>query len=263
MNWQICKNIILQSFIGLCCAVVCAASVGCKEFDEPAWEEALPDAPNIAIADLHSMITGRTVIIEQDIVIGGYVTSSDEASNFYRTLTIEDSTGGVEIMVGLYDTHNIYPKGYYLTVNLNSCAVAEHYGVMQVGMPTAEYSYYPTDYFASRAIVDKHIKRYDKRRDVSPKVTSIANLTPADCGRLVNIGGITVQNSGVWEGYSIFADKNGNKIALYTSEYADYAQNPIPTGAVSITGILQYGKVDGEELYIIKMRDEKDCNSIN
>ena len=82
-------------------------------------------------------------------------------------------------------------------------------------------------------------------------------------GRLVNIGGITVQNNGVWEGYSIFTDKNGYKIAIYTSEYADYAQNPIPTGAVSITGILQYGKVDGEELYIIKMRDEKDCNSIN
>lgn len=263
MNWQICKNTILQCITGLCCAIVSIASIGCKEFDEPAREPSLPDAPNIAIADLHSMIMGRTVVIEQDIVIGGYVTSSDEASNFYRTLTIEDSTGGVEIMVGLYDLHNIYPKGYYLTVNLNGCAVAEHYGVMQVGMPTAEYSYYLTDYFTSRAVVDKHVKRYDKRRDISPMVTSIANLTPSDCGRLVNIGGITAQNNDVWEGYTIFTDKNSNKIAIYTSEYADYAQNPLPTGVVSITGILQYGKVEGEELYIIKMRDEKDCNSIN
>ena len=206
---------IQRLHIRLLCALLCLVSVGCKHFDEPAWEESLPEAANIAIADLHEMISGRTVVVEQNIVIGGYVTSSDAASNFHRTLTIEDSTGGAEIMVGLYDIHNIYPKDYYLTINLNGCAVGEHYGVMQVGLPTAEYSYYPTDYFSSRSIADKHIKRYDKRRTISPLPLSIN------------------------------------------------AQNPLPAGRVSVTGVLQYGKVDGEECFIIKMRDEEDCNSID
>ena len=254
---------IQRLHIRLLCALLCLVSVGCKHFDEPAWEESLPEAANIAIADLHEMISGRTVVVEQNIVIGGYVTSSDAASNFHRTLTIEDSTGGAEIMVGLYDIHNIYPKDYYLTINLNGCAVGEHYGVMQVGLPTAEYSYYPTDYFSSRSIADKHIKRYDKRRTISPLPLSINELKPSHCGRLVNIANLTAEDEGVWSGYTIFTDKSGRKIAIYTSEYADYAQNPLPAGRVAVTGVLQYDKVDGEECFIIKMRDEEDCNSID
>lgn len=256
------QNIHTQNLLtGLFCTLALLLSIGCKKFQEPAMEPSLPDAPNIAIADLHEMVGSRTVIIDENIVIGGYVTSCDKASNFSRTLTIEDSTGGAEIMVGLYDIHNIFPEGYYLTINLNGCAVAEYFGVMQVGMPAASYSYYPTDYFSSRVVVDKHIKCYDKQRDISPLPKSISQLTPLDCGRLINIGSLTVQNQETWSGYAIFTDKENNAIAIYTSEYATYAQHSIPTARVSITGILQYGKVDGKEYYIIKMRDEKDCNT--
>ena len=129
-------------------------------------------------------------------------------------------------------------------------------------MPAASYSYYPTDYFASRAVIDKYITRYNIRRDVAPLPLSIEELTPSHCGRLVNIGGLTASQQGVWSGYQIFANDDQN-IVVYTSEYADYAQKPLPDGRVSITGILQYGKVEGQEYYIIKMRDEKDCNSDN
>lgn len=256
-------NDIHTLFVRFICALLCVASVGCHNFDEPAREESLPEAPNIAISDLHEMICARTVIIDQDIVIGGYVTSSDEASNFYRTLTIEDSSGGAEIMVGLYDIHNIYPKDYYLTISLKGCAVGEHFGIMQVGLPAAEYSYYSTDYFSSRVVVDKHIKRYDKRSSISPMPLSVGELKMSDCGRLVNISNLAAESDGVWSGYTIFSDKSGGKVAIYTSEYADYAQNPLPAGRVSVTGVLQYGKVDGQECFIIKMRDEEDCNSID
>lgn len=258
-----CKRCIIHPILTLLCIMLCTGMLGCKSFDEPNWEESLPDAANIAIADLHDMIIGRCVVIEQDIVIGGYVTSCDKASNFYRTLTIEDSTGGAEIMVGLYDTHNIYPKGYYLTVSLNGCAVAEHLGVMQIGVPAPDYSYYPTDYFSSRPLLDKHVKRYDKRANIAPEPLFIPSLKLSDCGKLVNINHLTTQREGVWSGYTIFNDKAGNKIAVYTSEHATYAQQPLPEEEVSITGILQYGTVEGEKVYIIKMRDEKDCNINN
>ena len=256
-----CRFHISHLLAYLLCAVICIMS-GCKKFDEPAQDSTTAQAANIAIADLHAMLGGRTVIIDQDIIIGGYVTSSDKASNFHKTFMIEDSSGGAEIMAGLYDLHNIYPEGYYITANLKGCAIGEQLGVIQIGMPAASYSYYPTDYFASRAVIDKYIKRYNIRRDVAPLPLSIEELTPSHCGRLVNIGGLTASQQGVWSGYQIFANDDQN-IVVYTSEYADYAQKPLPDGRVSITGILQYGKVEGQEYYIIKMRDEKDCNSDN
>ena len=257
-----CRFHISQLFTCLLCATIFIMS-GCKKFDEPAQDSATAQAANIAIADLHAMLGDRKVIIDQDIIIGGYVTSSDKASNFHRTFMIEDASGGAEIMAGLYDLHNIYPEGYYIAANLNGCAIGEQLGVMQIGMPAASYSYYPTDYFASRAVIDKYIKRYNLRRDIAPLPLTIEELTPSHCGRLVNIGRLTATEQGIWSGYQIFTNDSGQNIAVYTSEYADYAQKTLPSGRVSITGILQYGKVEGEEYYIIKMRDEKDCNSDN
>ena len=104
----------------------------------------MPDATTIGIGDLHNICGNRTLDITDNIVIGGYVTSSDRASNFYKTFTLEDATGGVEIMAGIFDTHNIYPIGTYLTIHLNGCSIGEHFGVMKAGLKAASYSAYPT-----------------------------------------------------------------------------------------------------------------------
>ena len=165
--------------------------------------------------------------------------------------------------------HNIYPEGSYLTISLAGCAAGTHYGILQIGTEAAAYSNYPTDYFASRVLLDKHIKCYDLHQAIAPRPISFHDLQPTLCGRLVNMESLRItrlspsNENGEWSGYNIFADNEGNTIAVYTSSFASYASQQIPTQEVSITGILQYGKVDGVEMYIIKMRDEKDCSAIN
>ena len=254
--------------------VLSLALCGCGEIDAPPPQNAVPEATNIAIGNLRELVGERSVIIEEDIVVGGYITSSDKASNFYKTFTIEDATGAIEIMAGLYDLHNIYPEGYYVTVKLQGCCTAKHYGVLQVGRKAESYSYYPTEYFASRVLLDRHVTRYDVRNPIAPKPYAIAKLQQADCGRLVSIGGLHNVNElyrdkynlnadESWVGYNLFADSEGNLIAVYTSDYADYANNKRPTTTVNITGILQYGKLGSDELFMIKMRDENDCKQSN
>lgn len=243
---------------------------GCHNFDDPAPQNALPEAANIAIADLSKLVGNKSVYNEEPIVIGGYVTSSDKASNFYKTFTIEDATGGVEIMAGLYDLHNIYPEGYYITVDLQDCALSKYHGVLQVGRKAESYSNYPTEYFTSRILLDKHIKRYYVRNPIAPKPLSIKELQLSDCGRLVCIGALHnvsnqyidvygVNGDGNWKGYNVFADESGNLITVFTSDYANYANDTVPSENVSITGILQYGEFDSKESFMIKMRDKNDC----
>lgn len=246
---------------------------GCNDYESPMQESALPDATTIGIGDLHNICGSRTMDITDNIVIGGYVTSSDRASNFYKTFTLEDATGGVEIMAGIFDTHNIYPIGTYLTIHLNGCSIGEHFGVMQAGLKAAPYSAYPTEYFSSQVLLDKHIRRYDITRHIAPRPLAVSDLRSSMCGTLVSIGPLRHlaeesasvwdgNTDGCWGGYNLFENSEGEKIVVYTSEYADYATRQIPTGEIAITGILQYGKVNGKEYYMIKMRDEKDCSSI-
>lgn len=247
--------------------------VGCNDFNTPPQECATPEATNITIGDLHQLCGSRTIDINEDIVIGGYVTSSDKAENFYKSFTIEDATGGAEIMAGVFDSYNIYPIGTYLTIRLNGCSIGEHYGVMQIGLKAAAYSAYPTEYFASQVLLDRHIRRYDITRDIAPQPLEIAILKPSECGRLVNIGPLRHlreesaslwegNENGRWGGYNIFEDRQGERIVVYTSDYADYAKQQIPSSDIAITGILQRGKVDGKEYYMLKMRDEKDCSKV-
>ena len=244
--------------------------IGCKSFDEPEPSDPTPEATNISILRLREIVGDKTLSINQNLRIGGYVTSSDESENFYKTFYIEDGTAGVEIMAGLYDLSKIYPIGYYITMDLKGCAVAKHYGALQVGLQAEEYSGYPTDYFSSRILLDQHITRYDIRQEVAPMPLNIGELRADLCGRLVSIGGLTlssdqhtqewgVNGEGRWKGYNYFRDNEAEEIVVYTSEYADFADKEIPLSNVQICGILQYGKVSGKDYYMIKLRDEEDC----
>ena len=122
-------------------------------------------------------------------------------------------------------------------------------------------------------LFDKHIRRYDISRQIAPRPLAVSDLKPSMGGTLVSIGPLRHlaeesasiwdgNSDGCWGGYNLFENSEGEKIVVYTSEYADYATRQIPTGEIAITGILQYGKVNGKEYYMIKMRDEKDCSSI-
>ncbi len=259
-------NTLLQATL-----LVLATFSGCRSYDSPPDEDGTPQAPNISIADLHDLCGKGPLDICEPLVAGGYVTSSDRAANFNRTFTIEDSTGGMEIMAGLYDLHNIYPLGCYVTVRLEGCTVAESRGVLQAGIAAAEYDSYPTSYFSSRALLDRHVFGYDIRREVAPLPLSADELDIGMCGRLVTVGplrlvtdgehaeGWNVNRDGTWSGYNFFADERGTIVAVYTSAYADYAARRVPDRQTALTGILQYGKADGEDCFMIKMRDENDC----
>ena len=65
----------------------------------------------------------------------------------------------------------------------------------------------------------------------------------------------------IWEGYSMFKDRNGDSIAVYTRSNARYAKFRIPTDSVSIVGTLQRDSYrGGKECYYLKMRYERDCS---
>lgn len=272
MHIPILHCIHRHTLLSVTVAAVAAIFVGCRKFDTPIPPPVTPAVPNMSIADLHDLCRDRTIVFDQEITIGGYVTSSDAAANFYKTFTIEDASGGAEIMAGITGLHNIYPEGYYITIALKGCAAGDHYGVMQIGLAPNSYDYYPTSYFSARAVIDRYVTRCDIRHPVAPMPVTMADLQTDLCGRLVSVGGVRcvtdelfssvweANTEGTWHGYNFFADAAGNVVAVYTSEYSVYASHERPEGQIALTGILQYGKVGSEEYFMIKMRDENDCS---
>ena len=237
--------------------------------------------PNMSLGELRGLWRGKTFEITEPIVVGGVVTSSDKAGNFYQTFTIEDATGAAEIRAGMRDLHNPYPVGCRLTVKLEGCAVGVERGVLQIGLKPETYSNYTVDYFYSKVLLDKHIVRSGDVVGVSPLRVAYGDLSDKKCGRLVQIESLSLlvetgddaeddaedesevatPQPATWRGYRAFADGEGNRVYTYTSDYADFAAEEVPTIPCDITGILQLEKIAGVEgeCFVLKMRSEDDC----
>lgn len=142
--------------------------------------------------------------------ISGRVSSNDQPGNFYKSLFIQDETGGMEIKIGKNALYNDFLPGQKLYVKLNGLTIGMYgykdgvyggMGMIQVGYsdPTGEYQ---TSYLETSLLIDTHIFRADPK-DIQPVVPAVVeakdlpdskNDTQASnkyVGALVTLKGLT------------------------------------------------------------------------
>ncbi len=248
--------------------------IGCQRVtDKFVIDGSLPLRTNTIATFCEDIVGVGGVAITQDIVVVGRVTSADTEDNFYGSLVVEDESGAVELVVGTPNLSACYPEGLRVALRLRGCYADYSRGVVQVGSPAPEYEYYRVANLASEQRVDEVVVRSLDVEPVVPLRTTIAGLQRSMCGRLVELRGLGLMDSSsidtlrgeelsraVWEGYSMFRDERGDTIAIYTRDYARYAERRIPADSVNLVGILQWDSYrEGEECYFLKMRYEADC----
>lgn len=212
------------------------------------------------IALFNAAHTGTTFRVTGDVVLSGIVTTSGEGGNFYRTLCIEDEGAGLEVMAGIDQLHNDYPVGSRITLHLKGLAAGRSRGVVQIGRLPAPGSGYATDYIGSKPALDAALTRSgEPLQAVEPSPLTLGELTPARCGSLVRIDGLRYAPEdltlGTWAGEKRFTDGEGREIRTFVRNYARFADEEVPSGPGSLTGILQQ---DDKGRYLLKPRDEND-----
>lgn len=246
------------------CIAMLWGVTGCYDarFGEPAAETSC-EAVNETIAVLRGRYAGSAFTVTSPVIVAGTVTSCDRAGNFYRSFCIEDGGAALEVMAGIDQLHNDFPVGCRVVLRLEGLTVGESRGVLQVGRTALPGSGYDVDYLGSRAALDKSVERCGETLEpIVPELLSIPELTPERAGMLVRIDWVRYTpedlTSVTWAGYKRFTDEAGNEIYTYVRTYADFAEDEVPVGWVSLAGILQYDGA-GEGRYLIKLRDENDC----
>lgn len=197
---------------------------GCYDshFSEAAGGAAAGEG-NTPLSELRARYTGSPTPVEEDIRVVGYVTTSDRAGNFYRTLCIEQAGAALEVMVGLDHLHNDYPPGSRLMVRLRGLTLGLQYGVLQAGTRAEPGSGYATGYLGSRPAADAAIVRLDGGQSVEPTLLHISELTPERCGTLVRIEALQLRPDDgepapeTWSGYHTFADASGRTLCTKAS----------------------------------------------
>ncbi len=246
----------------------------CRRWDEPHFEETHA-LPNVTLGDLRTYYHGEAELtIADDIELSGRVVSSDRAGNFYNTFFIDDGTGSAEIMAGMPDLDAVYRPGQRVSIRAKGLAVGWRDGVMQLGLPPEPGNRFATGYFYHPVVIGAWVTAERSVEPVEPLEVSLGELSVELCGRPVRIAGLVAeagQEGATWAqaipspvtGYVKFRAASGmaaaESISVVTSGYASFAQAPVPTGEVTLTGILFYGSGgSSRDQFLLKLRDETD-----
>ncbi len=240
---------------------------GCYDRHKEPLSQDFSEQGNINIIQLRELCKNGYYNITSEIVCIGRITSSDRQGNFYRSIIIEDESGGAEIKLGAYNLTTQYPVGLTVALHLNGTAVMVENGVITVGLPPQSFDSKPRE-MEAQEVIDKHIIRSNSVEPIAPLLCDIQMLNSSLCGRFIRIEKVhhsplpDREESISLGGYHRFTDTENNIIFTNVSTYADFANTEIPLSDVAIQGILYYETVGmgiGDQ-FVIKPRFEDDIS---
>lgn len=234
----------------------------------------------ISIEELKSYHTpGNTPhYIGEDYVVSGVVVGDDESGNIYKSIYVQDSTGGINFAIDHVNMYNMMPVGQRVFVRLKGLFVGDYNNGYQVGdtVTDPQYGLEMARYNWVHELVDstRHFffhGKPDSANVPAPRIIRSANEITTDmyC-TLVTLEGVHMPEAagGAFITWATseqtvnrtveFAD--GSNLIVRTSGYCNFYADPIPAGEGSLTGILAlFGST--KQLYLrskadIALRDE-------
>ncbi len=205
----------------------------------------------ISITDLKNLYNGQATLIESDLVVKGYVTSSDQTGNFYKEFYMQDApenpTAAIGVVLNQVDSYNQFNQGrevYFklkgLYVGLNSSDVLTIGGQAdgsEVGEITANQ-------------IPDFVFRSSTTATMVPFAASPSDINNSHMGMLVALQNVQFPSSLVGSTfvdayddfdtqYPLVSCENGSELLLETSSFATFNQVPLPLdGRGIIVGII-------------------------
>jgi len=211
------------------------------DFDKP--EPYVPRVDfqsNMTIQELKSLYQGTLLKLPDSIIIQGIVVANDESGNFYKTIEIQDNTGGIEVKIDRTNLYTTFKVGQRIFIKCKDLYLGAYGGLVQLG-----YIYNNDIGRIPDIMVEDHIFRDSlPGNPPAPLVLDISSLNPSYLSMLVQIDSVSFTTPGMPFADAtattnrIVVDNVGNELVVRTSNYANFASTPVPEGTGSIRGIL-------------------------
>lgn len=233
------------------------------EFDQPPM--VIPTAQhhaNMTIAEFKAKHwqDDRNYIdtVKEDEIIHGWVTSSDESGNVYKSLYIMDESGyGLSISINQNSLYNTYRIGQEIVLPMKGYFVGKYNGQQQLGYPAWyaagnawEATFLPQAMWESLVEINglpdlSKVDTLDVSLDEFVGKSDPETLMKYQ-GRLVRINGVTFDDANGENTFSEasastnrnISDANGLSLTVRNSNYADFRADILPEGEVDVIGLL-------------------------
>ena len=252
---------------------VLGLTTSCMEgsWDAPSTETGMASYGNqsirptnlITIAELKALyateINGNSLAqVTKPLQIEGLVTGNDIGGNIYNSLYIQDKTGAIALSIGQGGLYGPMAVGQAIIIELNGLYIGGYGKQPQIGTtytnPNKEGAT-PQIGRMTRFMWNDHYKLIAPQAElIVPTIVAKFNLNgldiERDCAKLITLKGVELAEA---DGKAVYAPNDGSvtltancanrtikgvgNVVLRTSTYADFANYPMLTGRVDITGI--------------------------
>ena len=276
INIKIMKT---NKFLTLILALVASIAItSCVEDDDFAVPSSLGDEENAAVQQIMDDIAAGTLTevsieevkmmydpseelpfeVDTNIVIKGYVSSSDRTGNFYKEIYLQDNyenpTSAIKVIINLTDLYNKYNKGREVYIKLHGLQIGEERvgnGVITIGGGTETDQYGTTVTSLGLNQMNSSMFRSPTTMDIVPLNVNFGQISADHVGMFVQVDGVefpehlsgeryfdpqedfdTQRTMQACEGFD-YAE-----FILETSSFSDFKNELLPTSNGSIAGII-------------------------
>lgn len=228
--------------------------LGCVKttFDAPPVEGTYIDIqPSNTIKDLKALHVTKAGfdLIKTDMTICGEVTMDDRSGNYYKTLVIEDATGGIEVKFNDGFLFNEYPVGRTICIKCKDLMLTDYNGVTQLIGGVVEQGGVPDAIGLVASQVRLNVIKGKFAAPVkTPKAISIADANANLVSTLVRLDSVQFIAADTAKTYAdartlttlnrTIEDCSGKKLVIRTSGYSNFANALTTTKRCSVVGVL-------------------------
>ncbi|MFK5958292.1 MAG: DUF5689 domain-containing protein [Lutibacter sp.] len=271
-----------QIIIGLLTISLFLGCVKDQNFSTPTVNCTEPEifATN-TIQQVKKMYTfGSATVIENDIIIEGYVVSSDKSGNIYKTISIQDKpenpTSAIKISIDETNLYTVYDVGRKIYVKMKGLAVGYSFGSIQIGQSVSgELAR------ISAFEVKNHIFRSCEVAEITPKKVTISALDKSMLEMLIEIENVQFKTTDLGLSYANVDDTETvnrvlenfdgscnlvDEVIVRNSGFSKFKNQLLPEGKGSVIAVFS-NFYDDFQLYIratddVKFTEER-CNYTN
>jgi hypothetical protein len=223
----------------------------------------------ISIAQLKGYFVYRRVhTFSSDVVVKGYVVSSDSAGNFYKELYLQDKpenpTAAIHVMLDQADLYNRFNVGREVYIDLKGLHIGESRrgnGIISLGGALNEDG---DEVSHLRALdIPDHFFRSKTTEEVMPSLVLFSEINSSHIGMYVEIANVrfvAAEQGKPFVDPKDYYDTQRNMEAcegqdkvpflLETSAFASFKDLPLPGGTGSIRGIVSK-TYNGQSLVLV------------
>lgn len=248
--------------------IILSSCVKDKEFDAPDLECSDAEFTFISISELKNMHNGETIQIQDDLVINGYVISSDKEGNFFNIVHFQDEpsnpTDGMQIELELRDAHLFFNVGQQIIIKLKGLYLGESKGVYKIGGVFTSFGNRSVGRLPKNVVFDHVLVSCKENVGIIPTSITVSELNESMLNTLVVVTDVEIKQEELGETFAFkeeetlrtLIDCEDNELVMVNSGYADFQSETLPDKMGTATGILT---MDNNKFQLI-IRSEDDLS---